>query len=134
MTSAALSASNNRMASKKLRRGKARRQAQIRADMMAGKFTERRAEAFWNQVDKFLEPDDCWGWVGSFHRDRPYFIGKKAARVVWCLQHRKPFPKGKQAAHACRNRRCVNPDHIIPLTPRQHRIYDGENEPRKKGK
>jgi hypothetical protein len=134
MTSAAVTGGGDREVlvnqKDKKRKREARRQARTREAMMRGEFTERQVERFWAQVDKYLEPEDCWGWTGSFHRNRPYFIGKKAARVVWCLVNEKPFPKGRQAAHLCRNRRCVNPSHIMPMSPEEHRIYDGHNDPR----
>ena len=30
-------------------------------------------------------------------------------------------PKGKQVHHICENKPCINPDHLVALTPKQHR-------------
>ena len=66
-----------------------------------------------------VESAGCWSWRGSTDRgygrvsvnDRLVY----AHRFVWeCM--RGAIPPGLQLDHLCRNRRCVNPDHLEPVT------------------
>jgi hypothetical protein len=68
--------------------------------------------------------DDCWNWTGCLN-DKGYglisFGGRnyRAHRIVWELFN-GPFPRGLEADHLCRNRRCVNPAHIEPVTHQEN--------------
>jgi hypothetical protein len=71
-------------------------------------------------ADKFLVGDGCWPWVaslnsegyGQLRRDR---TTKRGHRLVYELLV-GPIPEGLQLDHLCRNRACVNPDHLEPVT------------------
>lgn len=76
------------------------------------------AERFWPKVDK--QPGGCWLWTGSldghgygsFHLD-----GRTAYAYVVAYEWAKgPKPAGMDLDHLCRNRACVNPDHLEPVT------------------
>jgi hypothetical protein len=82
-----------------------------------------RPDLFWPKVESagLLE---CWTWVG--HVDRHGYgqhrQGGNKARIYW-LAHRVsyellvgPIPDGLTLDHLCRNRRCVNPAHLEPVT------------------
>lgn len=75
----------------------------------------------------YPEPNSgCWLWIGSI-RSNGYgqiFVGKKsdksnypaqAHRVSYTL-FRGPIPKGMVLDHKCRNKVCVNPDHLDPVS------------------
>ena len=70
--------------------------------------------------DKILIDDGCWEWDGkkdSGGYGRVHLNGKKsqAHRVVYELLV-GPIPDGLLLDHLCRNRICVRPDHLDPVT------------------
>lgn len=80
------------------------------------------AERFWPKVDTSGGPDACWPWTASLNnvgygqineggRGRPLL----AHRVAWELAA-GPIPDGLHVDHLCRNRPCVNPTHLEPVT------------------
>lgn len=64
----------------------------------------------------------CWLWMGPT-AGRGYAStyvegqrwGSKAHRVAWEL-YRGPIPEGLVIDHICRQKMCVNPDHLRPVT------------------
>ena len=69
----------------------------------------------------------CWLWNGArTGSDRAYgqawLNGRHLAhRLVYRLL-RGPIPDGLHLDHLCRNRCCVNPDHLDPVTGRENTI------------
>jgi len=70
--------------------------------------------------DKFVVGDGCWPWTACRSSDGYGHIRiegsvYKAHRVVYELMV-GPIPVGLEIDHLCRNRACVRPDHLEPVT------------------
>ena len=79
---------------------------------------------FWERVEKSA---GCWLWIG--YLDPQHGYGKWNPRSGGSPQHAHrvayeqlvgPVPEGLHLDHLCRVRRCVNPDHLEPVTPREN--------------
>lgn len=72
------------------------------------------AERLWRRVDA---TGDCWTWTGYLAKTGYGQIADKPGpmaythRVAW-ESLVGPIPDGMQLDHLCRNRACVNPDHL----------------------
>ena len=74
-------------------------------------------ERFWTKVQK---TDDCWLWLASKDRDGYGLFtinGKRrGAHAVAYELTLGEVPIGLELDHTCRNRKCVNPSHLEPVT------------------
>lgn len=76
-------------------------------------------ERFWSKVDR-PNADGCREWVAA--RDRHGYGRFNLAGRCWeayKLAWEEKFgtvPEGLELDHLCRNRACVNPDHLEPVT------------------
>ena len=78
-------------------------------------------ERFWSKVTK---GPDCWEWTagkvtGGYGRFGYGGKPRMAHRISWELLIGK-IPVGLQIDHLCRNRTCVNPDHLEPVTRKEN--------------
>jgi HNH endonuclease len=70
-------------------------------------------DRFWCSV---LMVENCWEWLGSlstmgYGRFTDGGVPQRPHR--WAYERfRGPIPKGLTIDHLCRNRKCVNPDHL----------------------
>ena len=83
-------------------------------------------ESFWDRVQK---GDDCWTWTGEIlvtgyghlaSRLSPVASGSHLAHRVSYELAVGPIPAGMHLDHLCRNRCCVRPDHLEPVTAKEN--------------
>src|SRR5271166_6961669 len=75
------------------------------------------------------ETTKCWSWVGEHDADgRPVFRGEKAYRVMYELRN-GDVPTCFHVHHKCENSSCVNPRHLVALSPEAHRAVHGTRDP-----
>lgn len=82
----------------------------------------------WRYVNK---TDGCWLWTGA----KAYGYGKifiapgvsagQAHRVMFSLHYPKIDINGLDLDHVCRNRACVNPDHLRPCSRQENLLAQG---------
>lgn len=78
----------------------------------------RTADRFWSKVDA---GGDCWLWTGAKQKSGYGKFSAPGGKTV--LAHRFAYgalvgaiPQGLTLDHLCRVRRCVNPDHLEPVS------------------
>jgi hypothetical protein len=72
----------------------------------------------WRFFTRVRQVGDCWQW----HKTDPNGYGTLFQRMLphrWAYEFlRAAIPDGLELDHLCRNRRCVNPWHLEPVTRR----------------
>jgi len=90
----------------------------VTAGRVPDAWVEERFEA---NVDRSGE---CWRWTGrlNMHGYGEMSINGKVTRAHrWAYEHWiGPIPKGLEVDHLCRNRACVKPEHLEPVTHREN--------------
>jgi hypothetical protein len=78
----------------------------------------------WNWTSKIN--DNGYGLIASVVETGKRPIEQRAHRVVYEM-HKGPIPEGLDLDHLCRNRKCVNPDHLEPVS-RAENLRRGSSE------
>lgn len=85
-------------------------------------------ERFMAKVDRSPEHNGCWLWTavidhGGYGRIKLSRARKMAGahRVAYEL-FKGQIPDGLDLDHLCRNRRCVNPEHLEPVSRRENAL------------
>lgn len=69
-------------------------------------------------------PTDCWLWVGPIDKGGYGRIGvdyrNRSAHSVAYELVKGPVPVGFELDHICRNRSCINPAHLEPVTHQEN--------------
>ena len=83
-------------------------------------------DRFWTKVEK---TDGCWNWTACTHQGYGRFNHNGSAVLAHRLSYELlvgPVPTGLTLDHLCRNRKCVNPAHLEPVT-RGENVLRGES-------
>jgi len=81
------------------------------------------SERFWRHVHE-AGPDECWEWTGwcdraGYGRFRPTSKQSDPKTPAHRFAYELfvgPIPDGLELDHLCRNKSCVNPGHLEPVT------------------
>jgi HNH endonuclease len=90
----------------------------------------RRESRRGRRIRNFPTATGCWHW--RLATNKGYGVVRilgvlRKAHVVMYERAKGPVPEGHQLHHVCRNRDCVNPDHLLALTATEHRqLHDAE--------
>lgn len=82
------------------------------------------SQRFWMKVA--IVPSGCWEWTaGLWGGGYGRFVvdGRHVQAHRWAYESLVgPIPVNLQLDHLCRNRRCVNPNHLEPVSNRENGI------------
>lgn len=79
-------------------------------------------DRFWRRV--IIQPSGCWEWQGFLQNGYGFFWmngrSMRPQRFSFTYFTSKVVPSGFDLDHLCRNRKCVNPNHLEIVTRREN--------------
>ena len=90
------------------------------------------SDLFWSRVDRAGGPEACWPWFGALSAGYGKFWADgrvhRAHRYAYLLTHDEVPPLLDHLCHTaacaggpdCPHRRCCNPAHLRPATPKEN--------------
>lgn len=83
-------------------------------------------------VDRVSIVNDCWEWQGKTYKGyayarNPFDMSNKRMHILAYEVFKNPVPDGLVLDHLCRNRKCLNPDHLEEVTLVEN-VMRGESE------
>lgn len=82
-------------------------------------------DRFFLQVEK---TDTCWNWVGVIKAGGYGWFGMNGQAHRFAYRNLVgEIPAGLELDHLCRNRKCVNPSHLEPVTHYEN-VFRGESQ------
>lgn len=68
-----------------------------------------------------IRDDGCWEWTGFINKDGYGTFNQAGRKSIlahrWSyVLHNSEIPEGMAIDHLCRNRNCVNPEHLEPVS------------------
>jgi HNH endonuclease len=75
-----------------------------------------------------IEPNGCWSWTGATQKGYGALrVGGKNGRTLRAYRllyelHVGPISDGLELDHLCRNKLCINPAHLEPVTHQENMI------------
>lgn len=74
-----------------------------------------------DNMNRYAPDGTCWHWQGplwanGYGKTSVKIHGTRLAHRAFYAEHVGPIPSGMDLDHLCRNRWCVNPEHLDPVS------------------
>lgn len=86
----------------------------------------------WKEIKRHIKDNikvskkGCWEWAGNLSKDGYSKIWGTGGHRISYQAYVGPIGMGLDIDHLCRNRKCINPEHLEPVT-RKENFIRGDN-------